>query len=269
MIPLLKSIYRFFIRRPIGKINSIFNKTGNKHKCNVCGNTFNSFTKYGRGTKYLSTYMKNLDMVGSDIDNFGCPYCSAHDRERHLYMFFDEINLWEKVPQSKILHFAPEKNLVEKIKLLNPIQHIRADFYPKQENIEKIDATDIPYDNNTFDLLLCNHVLEHIPNYFKAMEEIYRVLKPNGIAILQTPYSKLLSQNLEEENINTDEQRRFFYGENDHYRVFSEKQFFEDLKKAGFNLEIIRNADFFDENTSFYYGINAKEDLVQVVKPSS
>ncbi|WP_019671575.1 class I SAM-dependent methyltransferase [Eudoraea adriatica] len=269
MISLLKSIYRFFIKRPIVKITSIFNKTGNKHKCYVCENTFNSFTKYGRGTKYLSEYMKKLNMVGSDIDNFGCPYCSAHDRERHLYMFFDRIKLWEKISHSNILHFAPEKNLAEKIKSLNPKQHIRADFYPKQKNIEKIDATDIPYDNNTFDLLLCNHVLEHIPNYFKAIQEIFRVLKPNGIAILQTPYSKLLSRNLEEENINTDEQRHFFYGENDHYRVFSEKQFFEDLKKVGFNLKIIKNSDFFDEKTSIYYGINAKEDLVQVIKPSS
>ena len=269
MISLLKKIYRFFIRRPITKIKSILNKTGKKHKCYVCGNTFHYFSKFAGGTKNTPEFIKRLDTVGSDIDNFACLYCSANDRERHLFMYFDKIKLWEKIPNSQILHFAPEGNLSKKIKSLNPLKYIKADFYPSQEDIEKIDATDITFNNETFDLLICNHVLEHIPNYLKAMSEIYRVLKPNGIAILQTPYSTLLSHNFEEKNINTDEQRLFFYGQNDHCRTFSEKHFFEDLKKVGFTLKILKNSDFFDDKTSSYFGINNKEDLIQVIKPSS
>ncbi len=269
MITLIKKTYRFFIKRPVGKIKLIFNKIGKKRKCYVCGNTFNYFSKYGGGTKNIPEFHKRLNIVGSDIDNFGCPYCSSHDRERHIFMFFDAIELWTKIPNSQILHFAPERNLPKKIESLNPLKYIKADYNPKQENIEKIDATDIIFNNETFDFVICNHVLEHVPNYLKAMEEIYRVLKPGGIAILQTPFSKILSQNFEEKNINSDEQRLFFYGEKDHYRIFSEQNFYDDLEKIGFKLKIIKNSDFFNDKSSFYFGINKKEDLIQVIKPNS
>ena len=210
-----------------------------------------------------------IDMVGSDIDNFGCFYCGANDRERHLFMFFDKTQFWDRIPGSKILHFAPEKNLSQKITLLDPSLYIKADFYPKDESIEKIDATNIPYADNNFDLVICNHVLEHIPQYNLAIKEIFRVLKPNGTAILQTPYSRILSRNFEEEKIITDEQRLFFYGEKDHFRIFSENHFFNDLQKAGFMLQVIKNADYFDDDISHYFGINRKEDLIQVLKPTN
>jgi SAM-dependent methyltransferase len=269
MITFLKKAYRFFYKRPIRKVKNVLNKRGNNHKCYVCGNTFNYFSKYCGGSKNIPEFLKRLNIVGSDIDNFGCPYCSSHDRERHLFMFFDKIELWKRIPNFNILHFAPEINLSKKINFLNPAKYIKADYYPKLEDIEKIDATNIPYDDNAFDLVICNHVLEHIPEYYKAIKEIFRVLKPNGIAILQTPYSKLLNQNFEDENINTDEQRLFFYGERDHFRIFSENHFFNDLKQIGFILNILKNSDYFDKKTSNYFGINSKEDLIQVIKPSS
>lgn len=269
MKTLIKKSLRFFLIKPIKKIQSILNKSGKRRECYVCGNTFNYFSKYSGGTKNKPEFRTKLDIVGSDIDNFGCPFCSAHDRERHLYMFFDKIKLWEKLPNYHILHFAPERNLSQKINLLNPIEYIQGDLYPKLESVRKINATDIPYNIDTFDLVICNHVLEHIPDYLKAIKEIYRVIKPNGVAILQTPYSKILSHNFEDENINTDEQRLFFYGERDHFRIFSEKHFFNDLKEVGFNLNILKSSDFFDDETSYYFGINKNEDLIQVIKPKS
>ena len=269
MATLIKQSLRFFVKKPVRCIQSALNKTGGRRKCYVCENTFNHFTKYGGGSKYIPDFTKRLNMVGSDVDNFGCPYCFAHDRERHLYMFFDKIKLWEKLPRFHVLHSAPELNLSRKIELLNPVEYIKADYDPQHENVRKIDATNIPYANDTFDLVICNHVLEHISNYLDAINEIYRVLKPNGTAIIQTPYSKILSQNFEERNIDTDEQRLFFYGEKCHYRIFSEQHFFDDLKNKGFRLNILRNSDFFDDKTSYYYGINSNEDLIQVVKPSN
>ncbi len=268
MIALLKSIYRFFFKRPIRKIRDVLNKRGNKRKCYVCENTFNHFSKYHGGWKNKPEFYTRLNMVGSDIDNFGCPYCSSHDRERHLFMFFDKIDLWKRMLNFNILHFAPEINLSKKINLLNPTKYIKADLYPKKENIDKIDVANIPYGDNAFDLVICNHVLEHVPEYYKAIKEIFRVLKPNGIAILQTPYSKLLNQNFEDKNINTDKEKLFFYSETDHFRIFSENHFLKDLKQVGFKLKILENSDYFDEKTSYYFGINHKEDLIQVIKPS-
>jgi SAM-dependent methyltransferase len=269
MNTIIKKMLRLFIKKPSENVQLTLNKLGRIRKCYVCRNTFNHFTKYKGGSKYIPDFQKKLKIVGSDVDNFGCPYCSAHDRERHLYMFFDIIELWEKLPNFHILHFAPEKNLSQRIKFLNPIEYIRADLHPRQKDITKIDATDIQYNNDNFDLVICNHVLEHIPNYLKAIKEIHRVLKPNGFAILQTPYSKILSHNFEDKNINTVDQRLFFYGENDHYRIFSEQHFFSDLTKAGFKLAILKNSDYFDDKTSYYFGINRNEDLIQVIKPNS
>ncbi|MFW5887077.1 MAG: methyltransferase domain-containing protein [Bacteroidota bacterium] len=267
MITIIKKLYRFFIKKPRRKFKLILNKLGDKHKCYVCGHSFNYFSKYSGGKKNIPEFRKKLNMVGSDIDNFGCPHCHSHDRERHLYMFFDKLDFWKKIPEFKILHFAPEKNLSKKIELLNPIKYIKADLNPKNDTIEHIDATNIKFNDNTFDFIICNHVLEHIPDYLQALKELFRVLKPNGIGILQTPYSKLLSENFEDKYINTDELRKFFYGEKDHFRIFSEKNFFEDFKNTGFILNIIKNADFFDAETSEYYGVNMKEDLVKVSKP--
>lgn len=263
---LIRKFYKSVFKKPVYKIKSFINKSGNRHKCYNCWNTFNHFTKYHGGVKNIPEFRLKLNLVDSDRDNFGCPFCSSYDRERHLLMFFDKINIWKQLPNFHILHFAPEKNLSEKIEFLNPIKYIKADFNPTQKDLKKIDATAIPYENDTFDLIICNHVLEHIPNYLTAISEIYRVLKPKGIAILQTPYSKLLSKNFEDENINTDSLRYFFYGEKDHYRIFSEQHFFNDLRNVGFNLKVLQNREVFDNKTSYYYGVSNNEDLIQVIK---
>ena len=266
---ILKKTYRSLVEKPIRELRVIKNKTGNKHKCNICGNTFNTFIKYHGGNKNIPEFRKRLHLVDSDRDNFGCPYCPAYDRERHLFLFFDKLNYWEKFTGSRVLHFAPEKNLSEKIRSLNPLQYIKADYVPREKDVKKIDATNINFPDNSFDIVICNHVLEHIPQYLDALSEINRVLKPNGIAILQTPYSKILKNNFEDENINTDEQRLYFYGEKDHFRIFGEENFLNDINVAGFDLEIIKNKDLFDEKISFYYGVNYHEDLIQVRKKNS
>jgi len=253
----------------IKKINLIYLKIGNNKKCYICNRKFGRFTKFRGGWKNVPIWIKNVEPVGSDFDNFYCPYCHSHDRERHLFMFFDKLNLWDKMQNANILHFAPERALPKKIEKYAPLKYIKADLFPSNNNIEKIDATEIPYKDATFDFLIFNHILEHIPDYMKALKEIYRVLKPNGIAILQTPYSKLLEKNFEDAGINTDELRLFFYGQEDHVRIFSEKQFIKALKDSGFILEIIRHDNFFSDNDSLYFGVNKNEDLIKVTNPSN
>src|SRR5690606_14844364 len=107
------------------------------------------------GKKNIPEFRIKLELVDSDRDNFQCPNCPAYDRERHLFMYFDKLNFWEKIPLSHILHFAPEINLSKKITNLNPINYIKADFNPSQKDIKKIDATNIPFEANSFDLIIC------------------------------------------------------------------------------------------------------------------
>lgn len=206
-------------------------------------------------------------MVGSDVDNFGCLYCESHDRERHLFMYFDGLGLWEKVGGGRVLHFAPERWLATRIASLDPVEYVRADLHPRSDEVVAIDATALPHEDDHFDLVIANHVLEHIPNYGRALSEFHRVLKPRGVAILQTPYSRLLHNNFEDPNIDTEELRAFFHGKWDHVRTFSERELFGAIEAAGFCLQIIKHGDLFGPDQTFRYGVNPLEDLIRAVKP--
>jgi len=247
-------------------VEKTVNGLGSKKKCYICGKTFSYFTKFGKGSQGLSVFQKRINGVGSDIDNFGCMFCGCHDRERHLFMFFDKRRFWENMKNKKILHFAPELHLSRKISEQLPLEYVKADLAPSNKDIKKIDATAIPFNNDTFDFLIANHILEHIPHYSKALSEFYRILKPGGIAILQTPYSRLLKNNFEDDGINSDELRLFFYGQEDHVRVFGEHQFLKSIEDVGFRLQIMKHEDYFDEISSYYYGVSANEDLIMVKK---
>lgn len=270
MKTLIKKLFRFFIKRPYRKIEFLINRMGNRKKCYVCKQTFNHFTKFKAGNKnIISLWHKKLNGVGSDIKNFGCINCGSSDRERHLFMYFDKVDFWSKIKDAEIIHFAPERNLSKKIQQCLPLKYIKADLNPSDNSIQKIDLTNIPFKEESFNILICNHVLEHILEYMKALKEIYRVLKKDGIAILQTPYSKLLQKNFEDRGINTDELRLLYYGQEDHVRYFSENQFFESLTDTGFRLLILKHNDMFESNLAKYYGVNEKEDFIRVMKPNS
>jgi predicted SAM-dependent methyltransferase len=259
-------VFRFFVLKPIRTIENVFNRYGNVKRCYICQNTFYHFTKFRKGSKDLSEFLISKKTVGSDLDNFGCPVCGSHDRERHLFMFFDKLNFWEGFTGARILHFAPEKKLAERISVICKNEYVKADLSPQDNTVKKVDVTNINYTNDYFDFVICNHVLEHVEDYLLALREIIRVLKPGGIAILQTPYSKSLEANFEDKSLQTSHERVYYYGQEDHVRLFSEKQLLNDLKNVGFILDVIKNSDFFNEHECWYYGINAQEDLIKVIK---
>lgn len=135
---------------------------------------------------------------------------------------------------------------------------------------KKIDATRLPFDDEYFEAIIASHILEHIPDYQKALAEIFRVcLMPGGIAILQTPFSRLLKYNFEDENVQSEDQREFFYGQCDHVRVFGEHQFISDLKNSGFELQIRKHKQLFEQDLASLYSVNQHEDLIQVIKPDN
>ncbi len=267
-MPPLKFIKVNFVN-VIRKLSVAKNGLGKSRECYICGKTFNRFTKLKGGSKNRPKFRKMLDVVGSDVDNFRCVYCGCHDRERHIFMYFDKLALWDRVKGGKILHFAPEKHLRLKLSQQSPSEYVRADLFPTRPEVQKIDATKIPFDDNQFEFLIANHILEHIPDYHRALSEFYRVLKPGGVGILQTPYSKLLKSNFEDEGIDSDELRRFFHGKEDHVRTFGEHHLLRSIEEAGFILKIKKHLDYFDANDAYYYGVPIKEDLIMVEKPGA
>ena len=239
---------------------------GDGRECYICRRTFSRFTAYAGGTKALSPYLTALDIVGSDLDAFGCVYCGSFDRERHLCMYFDALNLWERVANARVLHFAPEVRLARRIAAQHPLEYVKADLYPETDDTVRMDAAAIPLDDSSVDLVIADHVLEHIPQYTDALAEIRRVLVPGGVAILQTPYSRVLRHTFEDPGVTTDEQRTASYGQWDHVRVFSEHDLFKSLEAADFELELARHEELFDAEAAHRYGVNADEPLIRVVK---
>lgn len=235
-----------------------------KFECILCGNKVMRFLPYEiQDTEYI----KRFHIIGSDIENFSCPYCYCNDRLRHLMMYFDKLNIWkDQIIGKKILHIAPENYLQQIILQLKPKEYICGDLMPNSENnIIKIDITDINYPNEYFDFIICNHVLEHVTNDGFAMKELYRVLKFDGKAILQTPYSQEIQKSFEDLNIKSDIERQKYYGQKDHVRIYG-KDLFTRLENAGFKLEVIKNSDLFSNEECKYYGVNYKEDLIMVNK---
>lgn len=262
---LVKKIVWKFLTIIKTKANFLFlakNKMIKIKECYICGKQFEKFSKYHINNKSAEV-INYFQTVGSDIENFCCYYCNCIDRDRHLFMFFDKLSLWDKLKNAKILHFAPELSLEKKIESLLPKEYIKCDLFPRQEDWKKIDITNIDFGDNCFDILICNHVIEHIPDYLQAFKEISRVLKKNGIAILQTPYSELLYNHFEDRNINTDELRLLFYGQEDHVRVMSKRQFFDELSQY-FTLNVVKNQSLFNDNECLKYGVNKREDLIMV-----
>jgi len=249
------------IRHPQIKL-TFLNKLGNRKKCNVCGNSFNTFIPYSYGK--ISYLLSNMKIIGSDADNFSCPICCAHDRTRHIFLYFSKLNLWNKFKHQSILHCSPEKHIYDKIKELKYEKYVIGDIDPDRYNflkeIVKIDLTNIAFSNESFDIVIANHVLEHIPEYKIAIKEIYRVLKKDGFAILQTPYSNLLKKTFFDESINTNELRLNFYGEEDHYQIFGE-DFFNVFSKIGFTIDRKFHANLISEKETYIHGVNPKEDL--------
>ncbi len=256
------------IRKSLGLIKRVdvdilvLNKKNKIKECYICGEQFENYYKY-RIDNEVDRAISHFQTVGSDVDNYGCYYCNCNDRDRHLFMYFDKLSLWKKFNNAKILHFAPEISLSKKIEKLSPNEYVKCDLFPK-EDWKKIDITKIDFEDNYFDVLICNHVIEHIPNHLQAIKEISRVLKKNGFAILQTPYSELLYNHFEDQNINTDELRLSFYGQEDHARIISKRQFLDELSRY-FDLNIVKNDSLFSVNDCFRYGVNKMEDLIMVI----
>jgi SAM-dependent methyltransferase len=209
--------------------------------------------------------MSVLEVVGSDIDNFFCPSCGAHDRERHLFLYLERLGLMQVFKGAAVLHFAPEKQLAKIIGASGPQHYVKADLFPGDPSIEKIDMLDIPYGAETFDVVLANHVLEHVSDDLKALSELRRVLKRGGTAILQTPFSARLMSTFFDSGINDDLSRRQLYGEENHMRLYG-SDIFERFAAAGLKPDIRTHADTLPDVDSQRYGINPKEPLFLFVK---
>ncbi|MBW7900599.1 MAG: glycosyltransferase [Rhodocyclaceae bacterium] len=226
-----------------------------KKYCNYCQGEVERFLPYRGGWRNQPHAMVSLDVIGSDPDNFACPHCACTDRERHLKLYCTVLDVLKK--DARILHFAPEWGFVSHIAQFDPEVHVFADPYSQDLRFEKINIEKIPYSDASFDYVIANHVMEHVADPDAALVEISRVLKADGIAILQTPYSSVLHKTFEDPGIDTDALRLEFYGQEDHVRLFG-RDIFERFS-AHLDPLVASHDSLFDSTVATVLGVNAKE----------
>jgi len=195
------------------------------------------------------------------------PDNGARSRQRLVWLFLkNEFDILNK--SRCILHVAPELSY---FKILNKTKKI--DYHPgdkmvtgysNQKGVKNIDLTNLKNKSNSFDLIICNHVLEHIPNDKFAMSEMFRVLKGNGAAIITVPIKESLKETYENENIKTPKDRIKHFGQWDHVRWYG-LDIKDRLASVGFDVEMIRYAEKLSKEQSRYYGLN-NHIIIKAVK---
>jgi len=229
---------------------------GNGVECPVCGSVFRIFIPAGNPLR----------------ENVKCPQCGSVERMRLMWLYLTEMShLFDGRSDIKLLHFAPEKFLYEKFSRLRNLEYIPCDLYPGKyifggkRKIAKVDITHIPFDNGSFDLILCSHVLEHIPDDALAMSELYRVMKPGGWGIFQVPIDHTMEKTYEDFSITTPEGRLKAFGQCDHVRWYG-TDYKNRLEMAGFKVTVDDFVLKFSDKEIFRYGLNKTEMIYRCDK---
>ena len=223
----MKSIISFVVRyipRPfLQKVSPLvmivlskLNK-GNDVECPVCASQYRKFLPYGR--------------IGRE--NALCPNCLALERHRLMWLFLKKQTDFFSAPL-KVVHVAPEHCFIERFEALPNLDYITADIESPLAKV-KMDVHSIPFPENSFDVIFCNHVLEHVDDDILACSEFNRVLKPGGWGILQSPVYSLV-ETLEDKTITDPAERERLFGQRDHVRKFG-RDYAERLRKSGLKIE--------------------------------
>ena len=239
--------------------------------CIFCGRRLTRFLPYvstGWRPFKVPPLMQALNLVGSDTTRFSCPHCLSHDRERHLWLYLQACGIAETISALRILHIAPEPNLASRIETQRPAIYVRGDFSPTAPNILRIDVMAIPFPEAYFDLVIANHVLEHVADDLMALREVTRVLAPGGYAILQTPYAALLETTWSDPGVRTPNARLHAFGQEDHVRLYG-RDIFSRIASVGLLDRTQTHGQSLATADPSRLGINPVEPLFLFQKPLS
>lgn len=263
---MLKTIWRlipqklryslFKIYRNLRTSIQVITHKGDKYTCPFCNYNARDLFVIGRHSEVLN----EKEIIGGMRGPSGCYKCRSSNRERLVYTYLKEkLDIHNSKTIESVLHIAPEPNLTNKLLKINLKNYVCGDLftegYSYKSHVQNMNVTDIQYPDKTFDLVICNHVLEHVPNDLVAMKELQRVLKSDGKAILQVPISKCTNETFEDFSVETPADREIVFGQYDHVRIYGQ-DYVKRLEKCGFKVSRINISSEYPQ-----YGLNLEEDI--------
>jgi SAM-dependent methyltransferase len=229
-------------------------------KCNFCLTESDRFRPFGSTIHVLQA----LRVVGGGFrQNAICPTCGSLDRERAIYSILAEYtDIFRRC--ATVLHVAPEQCLGKVLRTRPSITYFSIDLGTRAVNV-RMDITRMGFCNNTFDSIICNHVLEHVRDDLAALHEIYRVLKPEGWAILQVPIALALDRTYEDPQILSPLDRAKLYGQHDHVRLYG-RDYGERLVEVGFRVIVFNPLAALGAEAVSAFSLIPDEDVYLVKK---
>lgn len=234
-----------YIARPI----LAFFLKGNTYYDPIDGKGFKSFLPYG---------------YGNQRNNVLSPSTLSLERHRLLWLYLKrETDFFSA--EKKVLHFAPEQCFLKRFRRLKNLDYTTTDLLSPIADV-KADICNLPFEDNSYDIILCNHVLEHIPDDSKAMQELYRVMKPGGYGVFQIPQDLSRADTFEDNTITDRDERAKIFGQYDHVRVYG-RDYFDKLRSIGFTVDEVDYTAQLSEGDIHTYCLAKGEIIPVVYKP--
>ena len=228
---LMKSVFKFILNtipRPLlirlsyvaRPILALLLK-GNTYTDPIDGKSFRMFLPYG---------------YGNQRNNVLSPSTLSLERHRLLWLYLqNETDFFTSKEKKKVVHFAPEQAFYKLFRNQKNLEYTTTDLLSPLADV-KADICNLPFQDNSYDMILCNHVLEHIPDDTKAMQELFRVMKPGGMGIFQIPQDLKRDVTFSDDSIIDQKERAKIFGQYDHVRVYG-RDYFDKLRNIGFRVE--------------------------------
>ncbi len=221
---------------------------GNRFFDPIDGKSYRKFLPYG---------------YGKQRPNALSPGTLSLERHRQMWLYLqNETDFFTK--NYKVLHIAPEQEFLRKFKKMKNLDYTSADLFSPIVDV-KADILHLPFETESFDVVFCNHVLEHIIDDKKAMSELYRVMKKGGWGIFQVPMKNSLEKSYEDFSITDPKERQKHFGQYDHVRWYG-LDYFDRLRSVGFETDPLYYSQKFSKPEILKFGLMENEILPVVFK---
>jgi len=201
--------------------------------CPVCEKSFSSFLSYGSAVAHR--------------ENVLCPYDLTLERHRLMWLYLKNESDFFTANKLKVLHIAPEQCFYSKFKVQKNLDYLTGDLESPLADLH-FDLHKIPLEDNQFDVVFCNHVMEHVDDPIQCMTELHRVMKIGGWAFMQVPQDFSRETTYEDAKIISPEEREKHFWQKDHVRLFG-KDYPQWLEKAGFLVDVFVLTNHYDQET--------------------